>query len=79
MLNTYGLCSLCSSFSLEYMDNMEKLDLSHNQLVSVGVGVFKGLSQLRHLYLHNNRLAVVQQGSLDMLHRLEVQKNLLKC
>lgn len=46
---------------------MEKLDLSHNQLESVGSGAFRGLSRLRQLYLHNNRLTVVQQGSLDML------------
>lgn len=51
---------------------MEKLDLSYNQLASVGSGVFKGLSRLRQLYLHNNRLTVVQQGSLDMLPGLEV-------
>lgn len=53
---------------------MEKLDLSYNQLVTVGSGVFRGLSRLRHLYLHNNKLTVVQQGSLDMLPALEVQK-----
>lgn len=51
---------------------MEKLDFSHNHLVSVGAGVFRGLSRLRQLYLHNNRLTVVQQGSLDMLPGLEV-------
>lgn len=66
--------SLPPSVSLEYLDNMEKLDLSYNQLVSVGSGVFRGLSRLRQLYLHNNRLNVVQQGSLDMLPGLEVHK-----
>ncbi len=63
-------------FSLEYLDNMEKLDLSYNQLVLIGHGVFRGLSRLRQLYLHNNRLTVVQQGSLDMLPGLEVHKRL---
>lgn len=58
--------------SLEHLDNMEKLDLSYNHLVLVGPGVFKGLSRLRQLYLNNNRLSVVQQGSLDMLPALEV-------
>ncbi|XP_039978726.1 insulin-like growth factor-binding protein complex acid labile subunit isoform X2 [Xiphias gladius] len=58
--------------SLEFLDNMEKLDLSYNQLVSVGPGVFRGLSRLRKLYLHNNRLTVVQQGSMDMLPGLQV-------
>lgn len=38
----------------------------------VGSGVFRGLSRLRQLYLHNNRLSVVQQGSLDLLPGLEV-------
>lgn len=57
---------------------MEKLDLSHNQLVSVGPGVFRGLSRLRQLYLHNNRLSVVQQGSLDMLPGLEVSRNTIE-
>lgn len=52
---------------------MEKMDLSYNQLTSVGPGVFKGLSRLRQLYLNNNRLIVVQQGSLDMLPTLEVR------
>uniref|UniRef100_A0A668RG62 LRRNT domain-containing protein n=1 Tax=Oreochromis aureus TaxID=47969 RepID=A0A668RG62_OREAU len=47
---------------LEFLDNMEKLDLSYNKLVSVGPGVFRGLSRLRQLYLHNNKLTVVQQG-----------------
>uniref|UniRef100_A0A3Q2QH28 LRRNT domain-containing protein n=1 Tax=Fundulus heteroclitus TaxID=8078 RepID=A0A3Q2QH28_FUNHE len=46
--------------------------LDFNQLVSVGPGVFRGLSRLRQLYLHNNRLTVVEQGSLDMLPGLEV-------
>lgn len=63
---------LCASVSLEYLDNMEKLDLSYNQLVTVGPGVFRGLSRLRQLYLQNNKLTVVQQGSLDMLPALEV-------
>lgn len=57
---------------------MEKLDLSYNQLMLVGSGVFRGLSRLRQLYLHNNRLTVVQQGSLDMLPGLEVHEHLLK-
>lgn len=52
---------------------MEKMDLSYNQLTSVGPGVFRGLSRLRQLYLNNNRLTVVQQGSLDMLPTLEVR------
>lgn len=51
---------------------MEKMDLSYNQLTSLGRGVFKGLSRLRQLYLNNNRLIVLQQGSLDMLPTLEV-------
>lgn len=64
--------SSSSSVSLEYLDNMEKLDLSYNQLASLGPGAFRGLSRLRQLYLHNNKLTVVQQGSLDMLPGLEV-------
>uniref|UniRef100_A0A3Q3H2Q9 Si:ch211-237i5.4 n=1 Tax=Labrus bergylta TaxID=56723 RepID=A0A3Q3H2Q9_9LABR len=32
----------------------------------------QGLSRLRQLYLHNNRLTVVQHGSLDMLPGLEM-------
>lgn len=64
--------------SFEYLDNIEKLDLSYNQLALVGSGVFRGLSRLRQLYLHNNRLTVVQQGSLDMLPGLEVHEHLLK-
>lgn len=67
--------SLVSSVSFEYLDNLEKLDLSHNHLTSIGPGVFRGLSRLRLLYLHNNRLSVVQQGSLDMLPGLEVRRN----
>lgn len=63
---------LPSSLSLEHLDNIEKLDLSYNQLTSVGSGVFRGLSRLRQLYLHNNSLTVVQHGSLDMLPGLEV-------
>lgn len=63
-----------SAASLEFLDNMEKLDLSYNKLVSVGPGVFRGLSRLRQLYLHNNKLTVVQQGSLDMLPGLEVNR-----
>lgn len=55
---------------------MEKLDLSHNLLVSLGPGVFRGLSRLRQLNLHNNRMSVVQQGSLDMLPGLEVEQTL---
>ncbi|KAF3847045.1 hypothetical protein F7725_004123 [Dissostichus mawsoni] len=51
---------------------MEKLDLSYNQLDSVGPGVFRGLSRLRQLFLNNNRLTVLQKGSLDMLPALEV-------
>lgn len=62
---------LSRSQSLEHLDNIEKLDLSSNQLVWVGSGVFRGLSRLRQLYLHNNRLSVVQQGSLDLLPGLE--------
>lgn len=57
---------------------MEKLDLSHNKLVSVGPGVFRGLSRLRQLYLHNNKLNVVQHGSLDMLPGLEVNRLFFK-
>lgn len=64
---------LSPAASLEHLDNMEKLDLRYNHLVSVGPGIFKGLSRLRQLYLNNNRLTVVQQGSLDMLPALEVQ------
>ena len=64
--------SLLPLVSLDYLDNLEKLDLSHNQLLVVGPGAFRGLSRLRQLYLHNNRLTVVQQGSLDMLPGLEV-------
>lgn len=75
---TFSRVSPPPRVSLEYMDNLEKLDLSYNQLVSVGPGVFRGLSRLRHLYLHNNRLTVVQQGSLDMLPGLEVHNQLLK-
>ncbi|TWW69421.1 hypothetical protein D4764_18G0002270, partial [Takifugu flavidus] len=56
---------------LEHLDSIEKLDLSWNQLLWVGSGVFRGLSRLRQLYLHN-RLSVVQQGSLDLLPGLEV-------
>ncbi|TWW54642.1 hypothetical protein D4764_0023290, partial [Takifugu flavidus] len=56
---------------LELLDSIEKLDLSWNQLLWVGSGVFRGLSRLRQLYLHN-RLSVVQQGSLDLLPGLEV-------
>lgn len=63
---------LPSSLSLEHLDNIEKLDLSYNQLTLVGSGVFRGLSRLRQLYLHNNSLTVVQHGSLDMLPGLEV-------
>ncbi len=69
---SYFLFLFPPSLSLEHLDNMEKLDLSYNQLASVGAGVFKGLSRLRQLYLNNNRLTVVQQGSLDMLPGLEV-------
>lgn len=63
---------LSTNPSFEHLDNMEKMDLSYNQLTSIGTGVFKGLSRLRQLYLNNNRLTVVQQGSLDMLPTLEV-------
>uniref|UniRef100_A0AAQ5Z1Z4 Si:ch211-237i5.4 n=1 Tax=Amphiprion ocellaris TaxID=80972 RepID=A0AAQ5Z1Z4_AMPOC len=42
--------------SFEYLDNLEKLDLSNNQLTSIGPGVLRGLSRLRQLYLQNNRL-----------------------
>lgn len=65
--------------SFEHLDNMEKMDLSHNQLASVGPGVFKGLSRLRQLYLNNNKLTVVQRGSLDMLPTLEVGVCLSVC
>uniref|UniRef100_A0A672FX63 LRRNT domain-containing protein n=1 Tax=Salarias fasciatus TaxID=181472 RepID=A0A672FX63_SALFA len=51
---------------------LEKLDLSWNHLASAGPGLFRGLSRLRMLFLHNNRLTAVQQGSLDMLPGLEV-------
>lgn len=57
---------------------MEKLDLSYNKLVSVGPDVFRGLSRLRQLYLHNNKLTVVQHGSLDMLPGLEVNRLFFK-
>lgn len=67
-----------SAASLEFLDNMEKLDLSYNKLVSVGPGVFRGLSRLRQLYLHNNKLTVVQHGSLDMLPGLEVNRLFFK-
>lgn len=59
--------------SFGHLDNLEKLDLSFNQLEAVGPGVFRGLSRLRQLYMQNNRLTMVQQGSLDMLPGLEVQ------
>lgn len=67
-----------SAASLEFLDNMEKLDLSYNKLVSVGPGVFRGLSRLRQLYLHNNKLTMVQHGSLDMLPGLEVNRLFFK-
>uniref|UniRef100_A0A3Q2YUG0 LRRNT domain-containing protein n=1 Tax=Hippocampus comes TaxID=109280 RepID=A0A3Q2YUG0_HIPCM len=47
--------------------------LDHNRLASVGPGVFRGLSRLRQLDLHGNRLSAVLRGSLDMLPGLEVQ------
>ncbi|KAF3847056.1 hypothetical protein F7725_004134 [Dissostichus mawsoni] len=56
-----------NQLTFESLDSMEKLDLSYNQLDSVGPGVFRGLSRLRQLFLNNNRLTVLQKGSLDML------------
>lgn len=73
--NSKDRCSPASvpTSSFEYLDNVEKLDLSHNRLASVGPGVFRGLSRLRQLYLHGNRLSAVLRGSLDMLPGLEVE------
>lgn len=68
------LLPLSRSQSLEHLDNIEKLDLSYNRLLWVGSGVFRGLSRLRQLYLHNNRLSVVQQGNLDLLPGLEARE-----
>lgn len=74
--SSINILPLCCSYSLEHLDNIEKLDLSNNRLVWVGSGVFRGLSRLRQLYLHNNRLSVVQQGSLDLLPGLEAREEM---
>uniref|UniRef100_A0A3B4GER3 LRRNT domain-containing protein n=1 Tax=Pundamilia nyererei TaxID=303518 RepID=A0A3B4GER3_9CICH len=52
------------------------LELGRNNLSVIGTQAFKGLglSRLRQLYLHNNKLTVVQHGSLDMLPGLEVNR-----
>ncbi|XP_034046572.1 slit homolog 3 protein [Thalassophryne amazonica] len=60
-----------SKYSFENLDSIEK----RTSATTSGVyspGVFRGLSRLRQLYLQNNRLTTVQQGSLDMLPGLEV-------
>ncbi|CAB1341868.1 unnamed protein product [Coregonus sp. 'balchen'] len=62
---------LPSDFSHSLSSSLEKLDLSHNHITFLQPGVFRGLSRLRHLYLHANQLGAVRHGSLSMLPVLE--------
>ena len=42
---------------LQAFKNLRKLDISHNKIVSLpGPQVFKGMVNLKFLYLHNNKI-----------------------
>uniref|UniRef100_A0A8C4SM53 Si:ch211-237i5.4 n=1 Tax=Erpetoichthys calabaricus TaxID=27687 RepID=A0A8C4SM53_ERPCA len=62
--------------NFEKLENLEKLDLSGNQILSVEPGTFRALSHLRHLYLQDNHLNVLKDGMLAMLQSLETFLNL---
>ncbi|KAI9530574.1 hypothetical protein NQZ68_000064 [Dissostichus eleginoides] len=57
--------------SFKKMPKLEKLLLTHNELVSLDEGVFTNASSLRYLDLSSNKLRVVEQHYFQGLWKLE--------
>ncbi|XP_042199381.1 leucine-rich repeat-containing protein 17-like [Callorhinchus milii] len=74
-LNRNRLKHLPEDFSnglhMRYLEKLEKLDLSGNQIGSMEKGVFRGLTKLRNLLLKDNSLTVIENGFFFMLQSLE--------
>jgi Leucine-rich repeat (LRR) protein len=51
--------------------NLEELHLNDNQIRSLDVKAFAGLTQLRELNLYGNKISVLEQHVLDCLINLE--------
>lgn len=63
------------------LSNLEKLDLSGNNLMYFPTGMFGSLPSLKHLDLSNNSLVSVRSGmftNLDSLETLDLRNNSLK-
>lgn len=67
--------------SFLHLHQLETLDLSHNQLSSLGAGCFQGLAEsLRFLDLSSNQLSVLEPDSLGGLRaRANLSNNLWHC
>ncbi len=67
--------------SFNFYPELELVDLSHNQLVSVPDRAFKAQGRLRDLRLHNNQLSQLSAttfAGLRQLESLDVRHNLLE-
>ncbi|KMQ95364.1 protein slit, partial [Lasius niger] len=54
------------------MATLHVLDLSHNQIATIGPKTLRGVSALRHLLLDNNVLTCVDEASIRELKDLEI-------
>ncbi|XP_066274935.1 leucine-rich repeat-containing protein 26-like [Branchiostoma lanceolatum] len=69
-----------SENAFDGLSKLETLDLSYNQIGSLGKGTFKDLHALRELYLQGGLLQNIEEKSFDScktLHKLHLQSNRL--
>jgi len=62
------------SWLFDRLQKLETLDLSHNDISSIGPRVFKKLSNLKTLDVSYNGINKLEYGLFDGLHKLVILK-----
>ncbi|XP_013792068.2 leucine-rich repeat-containing protein 4B-like [Limulus polyphemus] len=79
VLKNNNIKGIMSSFSVYH--NLEYLDVSHNQLITIGKNNFQKQNQLKYLLLSRNMLSSLQNetfSGLEKLTVLHINENLLQ-
>ncbi|XP_072264671.1 trophoblast glycoprotein [Pyxicephalus adspersus] len=81
LYNSSMITSLAGALQYGGLSNLQKLDLSGNNLLYVPEGIFSSMPNLKHLDLSNNSLLSFQDGvfaNLSHLQTLDLRHNSLK-
>jgi len=70
-LRDQGINSLIGLQDIPGIQDVVEIDLSHNKLISLPVGIFRGLNKLEDLRLHDNPFRSLPAGVFDGLNNLK--------